>query len=413
MISFQGQNYQLFFSNNLQPLRALNYADEIFFNEFERLVGTRYRILSIIKHGWQEKYGLVDDIENLKKEYYKKLNSPDWIKNIVTEYEEKKTELSNSLNRIASTGYTELKNDVLASELVLIRRQAAPLDAMSNMLYLFSSFVGDDFLSRLQKYSSDKDIINKNFVYFTQPLKESKYAKILLKELVGKFSLNDEDKNISDIIRTGAYIKDDVSAVLEERGEKMQVLFDGVGKRLKLPPLKLYFLTLDEIVYDLNSGEVVLSDLVSEREKITIIFYNEKKMALCEGIRAETFLKQGNFREISIFSEKVEFKGQTASFGSVDGRAIVVKNSNEANTQIKNGDILVAPYTAPEYVPAMKKAAAIITETGGITSHAAIISRELGIPCVIGIADVTKLIKTGDYLAVDANNGIVKIIRNN
>jgi len=61
---------------------------------------------------------------------------------------------------------------------------------------------------------------------------------------------------------------------------------------------------------------------------------------------------------------------------------------------------------------AMKKAAAIVTDVGGITSHAAIVSRELQIPCVIGTGNATKIIKDGDRVEVDANNGFVKLLKN-
>lgn len=67
--------------------------------------------------------------------------------------------------------------------------------------------------------------------------------------------------------------------------------------------------------------------------------------------------------------------------------------------------------TRPEFVPLMKKAAAIITDEGGITCHAAIVSRELNIPCIIGTRIATKVLKDGDYIEVDADNGIVKILR--
>ena len=64
--------------------------------------------------------------------------------------------------------------------------------------------------------------------------------------------------------------------------------------------------------------------------------------------------------------------------------------------------------TTPDFVPAMKKAAAIVTEQGGITSHAAIVSRELGVPCVIGTKIATRVLKDGDLVEVDANKGIVR-----
>ena len=72
------------------------------------------------------------------------------------------------------------------------------------------------------------------------------------------------------------------------------------------------------------------------------------------------------------------------------------------------GEILVANQTTPDFVPIMKKAAAIVTEQGGITSHAAVVSRELKKPCVIGTKIATKAFQTGDKIKVDANEGIAQ-----
>ncbi|MFA6099944.1 MAG: PEP-utilizing enzyme [Patescibacteria group bacterium] len=75
------------------------------------------------------------------------------------------------------------------------------------------------------------------------------------------------------------------------------------------------------------------------------------------------------------------------------------------------GDVLVASMTRPEMLPAMKKASAIVTDEGGVTCHAAIVSRELNIPCVIGTKIATTMIKDGDRVEVNATQGIVRIIK--
>lgn len=90
MISFQGKEYELFFSNDLEPLRALYFADEQFFEEFERLCGGRYRILSIIRNGKQEKYGRMDDLVKLASVFRSKIHSPEWVARILTGYEKSK-----------------------------------------------------------------------------------------------------------------------------------------------------------------------------------------------------------------------------------------------------------------------------------------------------------------------------------
>lgn len=101
--------------------------------------------------------------------------------------------------------------------------------------------------------------------------------------------------------------------------------------------------------------------------------------------------------------------GQIGSRGSVRGKARIVLNVN-SNHGFRDGEILVTGMTRPEYVLLMKKAAGVVTDEGGITCHAAIVSRELGIPCVIGTKIATRKLKDGDLVEVDANNGVVKII---
>ena len=78
--------------------------------------------------------------------------------------------------------------------------------------------------------------------------------------------------------------------------------------------------------------------------------------------------------------------------------------------KMEQGDIMLSHTTFPALVPAMKKAAAIITEDGGITCHAAIVARELQTPCVVGCKNATYILKDGDMVEVDANKGIVKKI---
>lgn len=108
--------------------------------------------------------------------------------------------------------------------------------------------------------------------------------------------------------------------------------------------------------------------------------------------------------------DKKEFKGNVACLGGIiRGRAKICLDKSEIS-KVKRGDILVANFTTPDFVPAMEKAAAIVTDQGGLSSHAAIVSRELGVPCVIATKEGTRLIKDGDLLEVDAKSGIVKII---
>ncbi len=96
--------------------------------------------------------------------------------------------------------------------------------------------------------------------------------------------------------------------------------------------------------------------------------------------------------------------GSPASPGIGTGPVKILKSPKEIG-KVAKGDVLVAPMTSPDYVPAMKKSAAIITDEGGQTSHAAIVSRELGIPCVVGTNDATKKLKDGEIVTVNGEAG--------
>lgn len=109
------------------------------------------------------------------------------------------------------------------------------------------------------------------------------------------------------------------------------------------------------------------------------------------------------------WSTQTEVRGQVACKGIVRGRARVMFNTNE-NDAMQTGEVLIANMTHPDYMPAIRKAAAIVTDEGGIVCHAAVISRELKIPCVIGAQNATRIFATGDMVEVDADQGIVKKI---
>lgn len=104
-------------------------------------------------------------------------------------------------------------------------------------------------------------------------------------------------------------------------------------------------------------------------------------------------------KEAELFLE-----GEAASPGIATGPAKVIFSAKEIK-KVKKGDILVTVMTSPDFVPAMQLAKGIVTDKGGQTSHAAIVSRELAIPCVVGTGKATKIIKTGEIITVDGTNG--------
>ncbi len=116
--------------------------------------------------------------------------------------------------------------------------------------------------------------------------------------------------------------------------------------------------------------------------------------------------------DMGVFHEKSKsgaLKGQVAFAGEVTGTVRIVQSRTEF-AHFEDGDILVTNQTTPEFVSLMKRAGAVVTEQGGITCHAAILSRELKKPCVIGVEHVTNVLENGMTVVVDAHKGEVTII---
>ena len=103
-----------------------------------------------------------------------------------------------------------------------------------------------------------------------------------------------------------------------------------------------------------------------------------------------------------------ESRGVCGSPGSATGTARIVKSPSE-NGKVKKGDILVTYATTVDYLPAMKRASAFITEVGGLTCHAAVVAREFGVPCIVGLKNAMTAIQDGARVEVIAEKGIVKI----
>lgn len=165
------------------------------------------------------------------------------------------------------------------------------------------------------------------------------------------------------------------------------------------------FVTFDEVMSG-EAGKPEIFEKINER-KNGFVYYNGK---IYTGENIDEILS-----ELGIVLEEVdksvkEFKGEVAQKGKAQGKVKTVSNMDEME-QVQDGEILVAVMTMPAYLPAMKRAAAFVTDEGGITCHAAIIAREMNKPCVIGTRFATKVLKDGDKVEVDADNGVVRIIK--
>ncbi len=176
-----------------------------------------------------------------------------------------------------------------------------------------------------------------------------------------------------------------------------------MADRLEISNQEARCMLFEEMEAALLKGKV---DRYALRERTRFCtLYVEKGFS--EVLVGEAARKLAESAEEKIDKQVRELRGQCASLGYAKGAVKIVLEPKDM-AKMNPGDILVAIATNPDVVPAMKKAAAIVTEQGGVTCHAAIVSRELGIPCVIGTKVATKVLKDGDLVEVDAIKGIVR-----
>jgi len=186
----------------------------------------------------------------------------------------------------------------------------------------------------------------------------------------------------------------------------------SIAKTVGLRTNDLYYLEIQEFIRGLKNGfnKRIKSKINKRKNEYVFVCLN----GICKIIddikktrEIKDFFKD---KEIAIIDSS-EIKGSAAYKvkGGIKGRVKIVKNPKK-KINVRKGTILVAVQTTPDYVPIIKKFSAIVVDEGGITSHAAIISREFKIPCIIGTKIATQVLKDGDLVEVDANKGVVKII---
>lgn len=204
----------------------------------------------------------------------------------------------------------------------------------------------------------------------------------------------------------------------ERKGYVMQVtyqiyqLMDRLEEKLRVPARLLSHATCHELFkWIQNDKNAVNLSVLKQRRKFSVYYI---KMIASGKSRAEFIVGRAAkiiYNNIFKMKNLKEFKG-TPVFSSgriIRGRASLILNTT--TDRFKDGDILVTTMTRPDFLPLMRRAKAIVTDEGGLTCHAAIISRELKIPCVIGTKIATRVLRDGDLVEVDANKGVVKILK--
>ncbi|MEW6610837.1 MAG: PEP-utilizing enzyme [Patescibacteria group bacterium] len=201
------------------------------------------------------------------------------------------------------------------------------------------------------------------------------------------------------------YYKDHIRSYYNFLHYSTRELFEECASRLKVSLPELRMLTPDEIIDALKSGTFNKRTIVN-RQKLCVIHCTAKKQEILTGKHARTFLK----RELHFRNTKQmrEIHGICAQKGHAVGTVKIIKKPEDFDGNNQNF-ILVTPMTTPELMPVAREALAIVTDEGGITCHAAIIAREMQKPCIIGTRIASRVFRDGDYVEVDASQGVIRL----
>ena len=288
---------------------------------------------------------------------------------------------------------------------VLEQRDLSKIKKMAENNPRFDIFSAVKKHAKKYAYLGYREPFSKGYAvsFFLKKLKESE--SIRGKHNAIKFTAP-EKKHI-ELLQDFVYFRNYRTEKLYEALYYFEPLWLTIGKHFGVNGNGIGYYTLAELkkLFD-DYIKVSASEINKRKNGYGILLHNNGiSFIIDRELQAKKTDLAGNHERVK------EINGMTACKGLARGRAKIVLNASEQK-KVKAGDILVARMTTPDFVPSMKRAAAFITDEGGITCHAAIISRELGKPCIIGAKIATKVLKDGDLVEVDADRGIVRIIKN-
>ncbi len=253
-----------------------------------------------------------------------------------------------------------------------------------------------------------------------QLLDQLKTKKEKLIDLPGKqrtlaksLKLNKDILHLLKVIKTLSLIRLNTRFTWVKSGYLLEKVFDEISKRTGLERELIYYCNHKEISNMLRTGKLPDPEKLKPRENFAFLL-DGNRLKLFTGTEQLDLLEaqelnQTDYRNIN------EIKGQIANKGYAKAKVKIINAfsaDQEKEIQVmKPGEILMTSMTRPHLIVAMRKSSAIVTDEGGITSHAAIVSRELNKPCVIGTRIATKVFKDGDFVEVDANQGIVRKLK--
>ncbi len=242
-------------------------------------------------------------------------------------------------------------------------------------------------------------------------VKSRSYYQALVKkqqQLVKELKIDSYHQKLFKVLRTCAYIQDFKKEHFTKSHYEIMPVIREVAKRFKVTEVQARFYAPDELKKALLDNKLISQLRLELRYNYSVQYWYQDRFKVYEGQEAKKIFNK-EAKKVAV-RDITSLTGVIASAGKYVGRVRVILLPKELK-EFRAGEILVAQMTSLDYVLAMKKAGAIITDRGGVTCHAAVVSRELGVPCVVGTQNATKVLKTGELVEVNANHNSVKILK--
>ncbi len=234
-------------------------------------------------------------------------------------------------------------------------------------------------------------------------------AGMSMDEVINKLNPSEDEKKWIELAPYMVFYKDWRDDLRRQQVYNWSLLFDKLANYFNIDRFDIGYLSLDELNKAI-SNDVIDRDLIKERKNgdcVVTLEVDTRKIFVINPPMPLAYKEI--IDEVEQENSEHVVRGRIAQPGVVRGLVRVVRSFHDIKHVIQ-GDILVANTTHPNYLPAMQKAAAFITNEGGTISHAAIVAREMKKPCIVGTKNATKLLKNGDIVEVNADEGVVTII---
>lgn len=307
--------------------------------------------------------------------------------------------------------FKNLNSDELINEIKLNHKKIWRLINQHTKKYCWVHYVYEGpaadqayFLEAIRNFIKRKIDPRKELIAQKKNRRELKEKQ---RRIIKRLKLSYYEKQIIKLARDAVFFKAYRRELQSWSYYYIESLLKEIAVRTNLTLRQTRVMLPEEITRALLKNKIDEGDV---NERIKLVIYHRKNGRTClTGSQAREFIKN-KIKKSEVIKISKKLAGSIAFRGKVKGRVKIINSPSEI-VKMKINDILVSASTNPNLMPAIRQAAAIITDEGGLTCHAAIVARELRIPCIVGTKFATKILKDGDLVEVDATIGIVKKIK--